>query len=34
MQILSRPLEVHNLAHGWTTKRRQVLHLLRLVGMG
>ena len=34
MQILSRPLEVHNLAHGWTAKRRQVLHLLRLVGMG
>src|ERR671922_1855478 len=34
MQILSRPLEVHDLAHGWTAKRRQVLHLLRLVGMG
>src|SRR4029434_2568732 len=34
MQILSRPLEVHNLAHGWAAKRRQVLHLLRLVGMG
>jgi oligopeptide/dipeptide ABC transporter ATP-binding protein len=34
MQILSRPLEVHNLAHGWATKRRHVLHLLRLVGMG
>src|SRR5207249_3065412 len=34
MQILSRPLEVHHLAHGWTDKRRQVLHLLRLVGMG
>jgi len=34
MQILSRPLEVHHLAHGWATKRRQVLHLLRLVGMG
>jgi oligopeptide/dipeptide ABC transporter ATP-binding protein len=34
MQILSRPLEVHHLAHGWAAKRRQVLHLLRLVGMG
>jgi len=34
MQILSRPLEVHNLAHGWAAKRRQVLHLLRLVGLG
>lgn len=34
MQILSRPLEVHNLAQGWTAKRRQVLHLLRLVGLG
>ncbi len=34
MQILSRPLEVHGLAHGWTAKRRQVLHLLRLVGLG
>jgi oligopeptide transport system ATP-binding protein len=34
MQILSRPLEVHNLAQGWTDKRRQVLHLLRLVGLG
>jgi oligopeptide/dipeptide ABC transporter ATP-binding protein len=34
MQILSRPLEVHQLAQGWTAKRRQVLHLLRLVGMG
>jgi oligopeptide/dipeptide ABC transporter ATP-binding protein len=34
MQILSRPLEVHHLAHGWAAKRRQVLHLLRLVGLG
>ena len=34
MQILSRPLEVHNLAKGWTAKRRHVLHLLRLVGLG
>jgi oligopeptide transport system ATP-binding protein len=34
MQILSRPLEVHHLAHGWAAQRRQVLHLLRLVGMG
>jgi len=34
MQILSRPLEVHNLAHGWAAKRRHVLHLLRLVGLG
>ena len=34
MQILSRPLEVHSLAKGWTAKRRHVLHLLRLVGLG
>src|SRR5438093_2846344 len=34
MQILSRPLEVHHLAHGCAAKRRRVLHLLRLVGMG
>jgi peptide/nickel transport system ATP-binding protein/oligopeptide transport system ATP-binding protein len=34
MQILSRPLEVHNLFQGWAAKRRQVLHLLRLVGLG
>lgn len=34
MQILSRPLEVHNLAQGWAAKRRHVLHLLRLVGLG
>src|ERR671925_1894346 len=34
MQILSRPLEVHHLAHGWAAKRHQVLHLLRLVGLG
>jgi oligopeptide transport system ATP-binding protein len=34
MQILSRPLEVHHLAQGWAAKRRYVLHLLRLVGLG
>jgi oligopeptide/dipeptide ABC transporter ATP-binding protein len=34
MQLLSRPLEVHHLARGWIDKRRQVLHLLRLVGLG
>jgi oligopeptide/dipeptide ABC transporter ATP-binding protein len=34
MQILSRPLEVHNLVRGRTAKRRYVLHLLRLVGLG
>jgi oligopeptide/dipeptide ABC transporter ATP-binding protein len=34
MQILSRPLEVHDLAQGWAAKRRYVLHLLRLVGLG
>jgi oligopeptide transport system ATP-binding protein len=34
MQILSRPLEVHNLAQGWSAKRQHVLHLLRLVGLG
>jgi oligopeptide/dipeptide ABC transporter ATP-binding protein len=34
MQILSRPLEVHNLARGWSAKRQHVLHLLRLVGLG
>ena len=34
MQILSRPLEVHHLAYGWRDKRRQVLHLLHLVGLG
>jgi len=34
MQILSRPLEIHELAQGWTDKRRHVLHLLRLVGLG
>ena len=34
MQILSRPLEVHSLAQGWAEKRRHVLHLLRLVGLG
>jgi ABC-type oligopeptide transport system ATPase subunit len=34
MQILSRPLEVHKLEQGWHAKRRHVLHLLRLVGLG
>jgi oligopeptide/dipeptide ABC transporter ATP-binding protein len=34
MQILSRPLEVHKLAENYTEKRRRVLHLLRLVGLG
>ena len=34
MQMLSRPLEVHRLARGWSAKRRHVLHLLRLVGLG
>lgn len=34
MQILSRPLEVHQLASGWAAKRQRVLHLLRLVGLG
>ena len=34
MQILSRPLEIHELATTWTDKRRYVLHLLRLVGLG
>jgi len=34
MQILSRPLEVHNLARGWSEKRRRVLELLGLVGLG
>lgn len=34
LQILSRPLEVHNLVQGRLEKRRYVLHLLRLVGLG
>ncbi|MGE3541224.1 MAG: ABC transporter ATP-binding protein [Candidatus Tectimicrobiota bacterium] len=34
MQILSRPLTVHRLARSWTAKRREVLRLLRLVGLG
>jgi oligopeptide/dipeptide ABC transporter ATP-binding protein len=34
MQILGRPLEVHNLVQGWAAKRHYVLHLLRLVGLG
>lgn len=34
MQILSRPLEVHKLAKSWSEKRRRVLELLTLVGLG
>ncbi|MBL6953828.1 MAG: dipeptide ABC transporter ATP-binding protein [Alphaproteobacteria bacterium] len=34
MQILSRPLEVHNLAKSWHEKRERVLELLNLVGLG
>ena len=34
MDILSRPLEVHNLADNWHEKRERVLELLNLVGMG
>ena len=34
MQILERPLEIHNLAENWTTKRERVLELLNLVGLG
>ncbi len=34
MSILSRPLEVHNMASTWHEKRERVLELLNLVGMG
>ncbi len=34
MHILSRPLEVHNLAKTWHEKRERVLELLNLVGLG
>jgi oligopeptide/dipeptide ABC transporter ATP-binding protein len=34
LQILGRPLEVHHLARGALAKRRMVLHLLQLVGLG
>ena len=34
MQILSRPLEVHKLANNWIEKRKRVLELLNLVGLG
>lgn len=34
LQILGRPLEVHHLAQGALAKRRMVLHLLQLVGLG
>lgn len=34
MQILGRPLEVHDLAPSWREKRERVLELLNLVGLG
>jgi oligopeptide/dipeptide ABC transporter ATP-binding protein len=34
MQILSRPLEVHDLAHSFAEKRYRVLELLGMVGLG
>ncbi len=34
MQMLSRPLEVHELATGWHEQRERVLELLNLVGLG
>ncbi len=34
IKILSRPLEVHKLANSWKEKRRRVLELLSLVGLG
>lgn len=34
MQILGRPLEVHDLAGDWREKRERVLELLNLVGLG
>ena len=34
MQILGRPLEIHNLAPSWRDKRERVLELLNLVGLG
>jgi oligopeptide/dipeptide ABC transporter ATP-binding protein len=33
MQILSRPLEVHGLAHSFLEKRRRVVELLQMVGL-
>jgi oligopeptide/dipeptide ABC transporter ATP-binding protein len=34
MQILSRPLEVHGLAGSFVEKRKRVIELLRMVGLG
>jgi oligopeptide transport system ATP-binding protein len=34
MQILSRPLEVHDLAHSFLQKRQRVIELLTMVGLG
>jgi oligopeptide transport system ATP-binding protein len=34
MQILSRPMEIHGLAHSWAEKRGRVLELLSRVGLG
>jgi oligopeptide transport system ATP-binding protein len=34
MQILSRPLEVHGLAHSFLQKRHRVIELLAMVGLG
>ncbi len=34
MQILSRPLEVHGLAHTFLEKRSRVIELLHMVGLG
>jgi oligopeptide transport system ATP-binding protein len=34
MQILSRPLEVHGLAHSFFEKRHRVIELLTMVGLG
>jgi oligopeptide transport system ATP-binding protein len=34
MQILSRPLEVHDLAHSFLQKRQRVAELLTMVGLG
>jgi len=34
MQILSRPMEVHDLAHSFAEKRQRVLELLTMVGLG
>ena len=34
MQILSRPLEIHDFAPSWRERRERVLELLNLVGLG